>query len=49
MLTLLLVLLLVSLVFGGVGYGRWGAAGLSPAGLLLVVLLVLILTGHLHA
>lgn len=45
MLTLLLILLLVALVGGGLGHSRYGYAGWSPAGLLLVVVLVLFLTG----
>jgi hypothetical protein len=45
MLTLLLILLLVALVGGGLGHSRFGYAGWSPAGLLLVVVLVLFLTG----
>ena len=46
MLTLLLVVLLLALVFGGVGHSRFGYAGWSPAGVLLVVVLVLFLSGH---
>jgi uncharacterized membrane protein YtjA (UPF0391 family) len=45
MLTILLILLLVALVGGGLGHSRYGYAGWSPAGLLLVVVLVLFLTG----
>jgi hypothetical protein len=45
MLTLLLILLLVALVGGGLGHSRFGYAGWSPAGLLLLVVLVLFLTG----
>lgn len=48
LLTLLIVLLVVSLLFGGVGHGRgWGYYGWSPAGLLIVLLVVLWLTGAL--
>ena len=47
MLTLLIVLLLVALIGGGLGYGRFGAAGLSPAAILLVILALLALTGRL--
>lgn len=46
MLTLLLVILLLALVFGGVGHSRFGYVGWSPAGVLLVVVLVLFLSGH---
>jgi hypothetical protein len=49
LLTILLVLLVVSLIGGGVGYSRYGYAGWSPAGIIVVALLVLFLTGHLHA
>lgn len=45
MLTLLVVLLLVALVGGGLGHSRFGYAGWSPAGLLLVIVLVMFLTG----
>ena len=49
MLTLLLIVLLVQLLAGGgLGYGRYGSAGLSPAALVLIVLLVLWLTGNLR-
>ena len=37
----------VALLGGGLGYGRYGAAGLGPAGLLLVILVVLALAGRL--
>jgi hypothetical protein len=46
MLTILIIVLLVALLGGGLGYGRWGFAGLSPAGLILIILVVLLLTGH---
>ncbi|MFO0607021.1 MAG: hypothetical protein U0324_27865 [Polyangiales bacterium] len=45
--TLLIVLLLLALTGGAVGYGRYGAAGLSPAGLIVVVLVALFLMGRL--
>ncbi len=47
LMTILLVLLVLALVGGGIGYSRYGFAGMSPAGLLLVVLLVLFLSGNL--
>jgi len=47
MLTLLIVLLLVALIGGGMGYGRFGTAGLSPAAILLVILALLALSGRL--
>lgn len=49
MLTIILIILLVlALGGGGWGYSRWGIVGLSPAGILLLILLVLWLTGNLH-
>ena len=40
MLTILLIILLViALAGGGWGYSRYGAVGLSPAGIVLIVLL----------
>jgi hypothetical protein len=49
MLTIILIVLLVlALGGGGWGYSRWGAAGMSPAGVLLVVILLLYFTGALH-
>lgn len=47
MITLLIVLLLLALLGGGLGYGRFGAAGLSPAALIVVILILLALTGRL--
>lgn len=48
MLTILLIVLLVmALAGGGFGYGRYGAVGLSPAGILLIILAVMFFTGHL--
>jgi hypothetical protein len=50
MLTLILVILLLFAIGGGSwGYDRFGAVGWSPAGLIVVVLLILLLTGHLHS
>jgi hypothetical protein len=49
MLTIILIVLLVLALGGGAwGHSRYGAAGWSPVGLLLVILLVLWLTGNLH-
>jgi hypothetical protein len=47
MLTILLLLLILALLGGGFGYSRFGAYGWSPAGILVVVLLILLLTGRL--
>lgn len=48
LLTILIVLLLLALVGGGIGHSRVGAAGWSPAGLIVLVLVVMLLTGNLH-
>ena len=48
MLTLIVILLVLALVGGGVGHSRFGYAGWSPAGILVVILLILFLTGNLH-
>jgi hypothetical protein len=45
MLTILFILLVLALIGGGIGHSRFGYAGWSPAGVLLVVLLVLFFTG----
>jgi hypothetical protein len=47
LMTILLVVLILSLVGGGFGHSRFGYAGWSPAGLILIVLLVLYVTGRL--
>jgi hypothetical protein len=47
-LTLLLVLLVVAILFGGFGTSRgWGYYGWSPVGLLILIVLILALTGNL--
>lgn len=49
---LLLILLLVVLgllsIGGGVGYSRFGILGFSPAGIVLIVLIILYATGRIH-
>jgi hypothetical protein len=45
MLTILLILLLLALVGGGIGHSRFGYAGWSPAGIILIVVLVMLFTG----
>ena len=47
MLTLLIVLLILSAIFGGWGHSRFGYTGWSPLGIVLVILVVLFLTGNL--
>jgi hypothetical protein len=45
--TLLIVLLLLALTGGALGFGRFGAVGLSPAGVIVLVLAVLLFMGRL--
>lgn len=48
LMTILLVLLvLMAIGGGGWGYSRYGWMGISPAGLILVVLAILFFTGNL--
>jgi len=47
MLTLLVILLLLALLGGGLGYGRFGAVGMSPAAILVIILVILAITGRL--
>lgn len=50
MLTIILIVLLVAaLAGGGIGHSRFGYAGWSPAGIILLIIIVLWLTGGLHA
>lgn len=46
MMTILLILLVLALLGGGIGHSRWGYAGWSPAGVLLAIVVVLLLTGQ---
>ena len=48
LLLLLIVLLVLAVGGGGWGYSRYGYAGWSPAGLVVLVLLLLWFTGNLH-
>jgi hypothetical protein len=48
LLTILLVLLVLSLAGGGWGHSRYGYSGWSPAGILVLVLVVLWFTGSFH-
>lgn len=45
---ILLVLLVAALAGGGWGHSRYGYVGWSPAGILILILLVMLLTGRLH-
>ena len=47
LLIVLIVVLVLALGGGGWGHSRYGYAGWSPAGIVLLVLLVLYFTGHL--
>jgi hypothetical protein len=49
MIALLLIILLVVFLAGGtLNYNRWGYGGMSPAALIAVILVLLLLTGNLH-
>lgn len=48
LLTILLVVLFVSLIGGGMGHSRYGYAGWSPAGVIVLICVVLLFTGHIH-
>jgi len=46
MFTILFIILILALIGGGMGHSRYGYAGWSPAGVLIVILLLLMFTGH---
>jgi uncharacterized membrane protein YkvI len=48
LLMILIVLLVVSVAGGGWGHSRYGFAGWSPAGILVLLCVVLWFTGNLH-
>lgn len=48
LLIILIMLIVLALGGGGWGYSRYGLAGWSPLGVLLLVLVVLWLSGNLH-
>jgi hypothetical protein len=48
LLLILIVFLCLAVGGGGWGHSRYGYAGWSPAGLILLVLVVLWFTGNLH-
>jgi hypothetical protein len=48
MLLLILIILLVLFLAGGtMNYGKWGYGGLSPAAIIGIILLILLVTGRL--
>jgi hypothetical protein len=49
MLFILILLLALTLGGGAWGHSRFGYAGWSPAGILVVILLVMWFTGNIHA
>ncbi len=49
LLIILIVLFVAAVGGGGWGYSRTGVWGMSPAGAVLIVLLILWLTGHFHS
>jgi len=50
MILMIVLAVLLVLAIGGAGFGhsRWGYVGWSPAGVILVVLVVLWFAGYLH-
>lgn len=49
LLTLLVILLVIAVLFGGYGTRRnWGYYGWSPTGVIVLLLLLLLVTGNLH-
>jgi hypothetical protein len=48
LLMIFVVLLVLSVVGGGWGHSRYGYAGWSPAGIIVLLFVVLWLTGNLH-
>ncbi len=47
MLTLLIVLLLLAFLGGGLGHGRFGHVGFSPAAIIAIILVFMLLTHRL--
>jgi hypothetical protein len=47
LMTLLIILLVIALLGGGLGHGRFGYAGWSPAGILVVILLIMLVSGRI--
>jgi len=45
---LIIILIVLALGSGGWGYSRYGWAGMSPAGIILLFLAILYFTGNLH-
>ena len=48
LLIILIIFFLLALGGGGWGYSRYGYVGMSPAGLILLIVAVLYFTGNLH-
>jgi len=48
LLTVLIIVFVLSLAGGGLGYSRYGFTGMSPAGVVLLVLGILWFTGYLR-
>ena len=47
LMTILIVVLILSLIGGGIGHSRVGMLGWSPAGIILLVLVIMFVTGRL--
>lgn len=45
--TILIVVLLIALLGGGLGFSRFGALGMSPAAIIVLILIVMALSGRL--
>jgi hypothetical protein len=46
LMTILLIVLVLALIGGGVGHSRYGYAGWSPAGIILIILVLWLITGN---
>ena len=47
MLTILIIILLIALLGGGFGHGKFGAVGWSPAAIIGIILVFMLLTNRL--
>lgn len=48
LITILIIALIVSVIFGGWQHSNYPGWSWSPVGIVLVILLILLLTGNLH-
>lgn len=47
MFTILIIILLIALFGGGLGHGKFGAAGWSPAAIIAVILIFMLVTNRM--